>query len=219
MSYITHADLGGQPCCSAVIPEPEGQPFHAAWEARALAITVAMGAIGAWNIDASRAARETLADYENLSYFEIWLAALERLLAERAMLAPDELTAGRVLHAPIPVARVLEASKVAAVLAKGAPTERAISTAARFAAGQRVRTRGEAVPHHTRLPGYAQGKVGVIERAHGAHVFADAHAQGLGEQPQWLYNVVFDAAELWGDAATPGLKVSIDAWESYLEPA
>ena len=51
------------------------------------------------------------------------------------------------------------------------------------------------------------------------HVFADAHAQGLGEQPQWLYTVVFDGAALWGESAEAGLSVSVDAWESYLEPA
>ena len=72
--------------------------------------------------------------------------------------------------------------------------------------------------HHTRLPGYVRGKVGTIERLHGSHVFADTHAQGLGEQPQPLYTVVFDGAELWGGSATPGLRVSVDAWESYLRP-
>jgi hypothetical protein len=65
-----------------------------------------------------------------------------------------------------------------------------------------------------------QGKRGTIEHVHGAHVFADANAQGLGEQPQWLYTVVFDEAELWGNAAPrQNLSVSVDAWESYLEPA
>jgi nitrile hydratase len=54
---------------------------------------------------------------------------------------------------------------------------------------------------------------------HGNHVFADAHAQGLGEQPQPLYTVVFDGSELWGDHAAPGLRVSVDAWQPYLEPA
>jgi nitrile hydratase len=51
------------------------------------------------------------------------------------------------------------------------------------------------------------------------HVFADSHAQGLGEQPQWLYGVVFDADQLWGADAAPGTRVSVDAWESYLQPA
>ena len=89
---------------------------------------------------------------------------------------------------------------------------------ARFGVGERVRAHTNEIPHHTRLPRYARGKVGRIERVHGAHVFADVHAQGLGEQPQWLYTVAFGGRELWGAAAAPGLTVSIDAWEPYLEP-
>ena len=75
------------------------------------------------------------------------------------------------------------------------------------------------VSANTRLPGYARGKVGTIARVHGSHVFADTHAHGQGEQPQPLYTVVFDASELWGEGAVPGLRVSIDAWQPYLAPA
>ena len=46
MSYTTHADLGGQPGHGPVRPEPEGELFHAAWELRVLALTLAMGATG-----------------------------------------------------------------------------------------------------------------------------------------------------------------------------
>ena len=38
-----------------------------------------------------------------------------------------------------------------------------------------------------------------------------------GENPQWLYTVVFDGRELWGADADPTVKVSIDAFEPYLE--
>jgi nitrile hydratase subunit beta len=220
MSYQTHADLGGQPDHAQVLPEAEGELFHAAWEPRALALTLAMGATGSWNIDMSRAARETLPNYAELSYYEIWIAGLQRLLAERGMLTPDEIAAARVLHAAVPVKRMLRAADVAAALAAGSPTARAtVATAPRFSLGQPVRTRRDAVAHHTRLPAYARGKRGVIERLHGAHVFADAHAQGLGEQPQCLYTVAFDGTALWGEDAAPGLTVSIDAWDAYLEPA
>ena len=216
MSYTTYADLGGKPNPGPVTPEPEGELFHAAWEPRALALTLAMGATGSWNIDMSRAARETLPNYDQLSYYEIWVAGLQKLLLERGLLGPDEIAATHALHAPQPVPRVLAAADVAHVLAKGAPTERAATSPARFSAGQTVRTHAGPVPHHTRLPGYVRGKRGVIERVHGMHVFADAHALGLGEQPRWLYTVVFDGAELWSDAKA-GLKVSVDAWEPYLE--
>ena len=219
MTYVTHADLGGRPGQGCVVPEPVGELFHAAWEPRALALSLAMGATGAWNIDMSRSARETLPDYAALSYYQVWLAALQKLLAERGLVQADELAAESALHPTAPVARVLLAAEVAAALAKGSPTERAATTPARFMAGQRVRTRARRVAHHTRLPGYAHGKQGVIEHVRGVHVFADTNAQGLGEQPQWLYTVVFGGTELWGAESAPGLKVSVDAWEPYLEPA
>ena len=220
MSYVTHADLGGQAGYGPVTPEPEGELFHASWEPRALALTLAMGATGSWNIDASRAMRETLPNYRDLSYYQIWLAALEQLMLQRGQVFPDEIASGEMRHPAAPVARVLQAGNVPAVLARGAPTERAAAGPARFAVGQAVRMHIGKADHHTRLPGYVKGRRGTIEHVHGAHVFADANAQGLGEQPQWLYTVVFEEAELWGDAAPrQNLSVSVDAWESYLEPA
>jgi len=89
MSYHSHADLGGRLGCGPVTPEPEGELFHAAWEPRALALTLAMGATGSWNIDMSRAARETLPDYARLSYYEIWIRALERLMLDSRTENPD----------------------------------------------------------------------------------------------------------------------------------
>jgi nitrile hydratase len=183
-------------------------------------LTLAMGATGAWNIDMSRAARETLPDYGRLSYYEIWTHALEKLLRERGLLQPGEVASGRPAAVPAPaLPRVLQAADVAAVLARGSPTSRP-GPAPAFAVGDTVRLRRDAVPHHTRLPAYARGRRGTIVASHGAHVFADAHAQGLGEQPCPLYTVAFSGAELWG--AEPGaaqLTVSIDAWEPYLEGA
>ena len=219
MSYVTHADLGGRDGYGAVTPEPEGELFHAGWEPRALALTLAMGATGSWNIDAARAARETLPDYADLSYYEIWLGGLEKLMVERGQVHADELKAGHSLHPAVPVTRVLKADQVAAALAKGAPTERVAASPALFKPGQRVHTRAEARDHHTRLPGYLLEKTGTIERVLGAHIFADAHARGLGENPHWLYTVVFDAAELWGADAPSRHRVSFDAWEPYLEAA
>ncbi|MEJ8850925.1 nitrile hydratase subunit beta [Variovorax rhizosphaerae] len=217
MTYTSHADLGGQDVPGRIVQEPEGEVFHSAWEPRVLALTLAMGGTGSWNIDQSRSVRETLPAYARMSYYEIWLAALERLMADRLQVLPDEIEAGRMLYPPRETKRVLRAAEVAAALAKGSPTLRQIDSQPRFRAGDRVRTQVRHVEHHTRLPAYARGKTGIVEHLHGAHVFADANAQGLGEQPQWLYTVVFDGRELWGANSAPGLRVSIDAWECYLE--
>jgi hypothetical protein len=70
---------------------------------------------------------------------------------------------------------------------------------------------------HTRLPRYVRGHVGMVERDHGCQVFPDTAATDSGENPQWLYTVVFDGAELWGPDADPAVKISIDAFEPYLE--
>ena len=219
MTYISHADLGGRPGFGPVVPEPEDERFHAPWEPLVLAMTLAMGATRSWNIDMSRAARETLPAYLQMSYYEIWLAGLEKLMAERGQVLPDEVEAGQPLHAAVPVARVLQAAEVPAALACGSPTLRQQAAPPRFVIGQRVRMQSEAPQHHTRLPGYVRGKCGVIARLHGCHVFADAHAQGLGESPEHLYTVVFDGEELWGADAAAGVRVSVDAWQPYLEPS
>ena len=219
MSYRSHADLGGQAGHGRVEPEPEGKSFDADWERQVLALTLAMGATGAWNLDMSRSARETLPDYSALSYYQLWIKGLEKLLIERGLVSADEIAAGRMLQPARRLPQVLRAADVPGLLAKGSPTERPVCAAAKFAVGDLVRTRRDEVAHHTRLPGYARGKIGRIEHLRGVHVFADTNAHGLGEQPQWLYTVVFSSRELWGDVGATGLTVSIDAWEGYLEPA
>ncbi len=220
MSESSHADLGGQICHLAIVPEPEGDPFHAPWEARVHALTIAMGATGTWNLDMTRAVRETLPDYRRLSYYEIWYAGLVALLERHGLVTAAERAAGCALEPSRPLPRVLARHDVAPLLRAGAPTQRQASRPARFAVGDRIRTRSSAGPGHNRLPAYARGRHGLIDSLRGVHVYPDAHAAGQGEQPQWLYTVLFTGAELWGSTNAPGHQsVSIDAWEPYLEPA
>lgn len=214
-------DMGGVCGYGKVRPEPDEPVFHAEWERRAFALTLAMAMPGGWNIDMSRAARESLPreEYLSKSYYEIWLAGLEKLMAERGLVGCDEIEAGRVLHSPKAVERRLSPGDVAQVLYRGGPTAREPKTAVRFAIGDHVRARTTNPQTHTRLPRYVRGHVGVVERMHGCHVFPDSNALGLGEHPQWLYTVRFDGRELWGAGTDGGVTVSVDAWESYLEPA
>jgi nitrile hydratase len=214
-------DLGGMMGFGPVDPEQNEPLFHAPWERRVLGYTVALGAAGKWNIDMSRHARESLApaEYLSSSYYEIWTKGVERLVVKTGLVSEEELRLGKALNPPAPIKRVLTRDDVPAVLARGGPTEREATGPARFAVGDRVRTRNMHPKGHTRLPRYARDREGVIERVHGAHVFPDTNAHGAGENPQWLYTVRFSGRELWGEEADPNLVVSIDAWESYLEPA
>lgn len=214
-------DLGGQMGFGPVAPEMDEPLFHAAWERRALGVTLAAGAMGAWTIDESRHARESLhpADYYASSYYAIWTKALERLLVRHGFVDEDELAGGRALRPGAAPKRVLAAADVAPVLARGGPCDRPVAAPPRFAAGDRVRTRNIHPAGHTRLPRYVRGHVGTVEAVRGGFVFPDTNAHGRGENPQWVYTVVFAGRDLWGDDADPTLTVSVDAWESYLEPA
>jgi nitrile hydratase len=129
------------------------------------------------------------------------------------------LAQGRVLVEGTKPKRVLTAADAPAMIAKGTPYDRPIATPAKFKSGQRVRTRNFNPSGHTRLPRYALGKVGRIDAVRGGFVLPDTNAHGRGKNPEWLYTVVSDAAEIWGESADPTLTVSIDAWESYLMPA
>ena len=82
-----------------------------------------------------------------------------------------------------------------------------------------MRTRNNHPPTQTRQPRNARGKLGTIEAVRGCHVFPDTAAVGAGENPQWLYTVVFGGRELWGEDADPAIKLSIEAFEPYLSPA
>ena len=214
-------DLGGQMGFGPVAPETDEPLFHAGWERRALGVTLAAGAMGAWTIDESRHARESLhpADYYASTYYEIWTKALERLLVRHGFVDEDELAQGRALRPGATPKRVLKAADVAAVLARGGPCDRAVAVPPRFAPGDRVRTRNIHPSGHTRLPRYVRGHVGTVEAVRGGFVFPDSNAHGGGENPQPVYTVVFAGRDLWGEDADPTLTVSVDAWESYLEPA
>ena len=214
-------DLGGQHGFGAIEREADEPLFHAEWERRAFGLTLAMGASGAWNIDMSRHARETLppAQYLASSYYEIWLAGLEKLLLQQGLVSDDELRNGMPAEGGIRPPRKLMAADVPAVLARGAPVDRAPTHPAAFAAGDPVRARLANPHHHTRLPRYIRGRPGTIERVQGFHVFPDAHARGESEAPQWCYSVRFRGEDLWGTDAEPDTSVLVDCWESYLERA
>jgi nitrile hydratase len=181
----------------------------------------AMGAAGAFNIDTSRFYREMLPPHVYLasSYYKKWFLAVEKQLIERNMISADEIAAGRSLRQSPPLKRgKFTLDDVPRIAVRGS-FERGAKAPAIFKPGDKVRTRNINPATHTRLPRYVRGHSGIIERINGCHVFPDAAAHGPDENPQWLYTVVFESRELWGVDADPTLKISIDAFEPYLELA
>lgn len=213
-------DLGGAHGFGPVVAETDEPVFHAEWERRAAALTLAMGSTGAWNLDMSRHARERIppAQYLATSYYEKWLLGLERLLVERGLATSQEVEAGKSVAPAVGLPRVPHAADIAAMLAKPSSYEREASARSAFKVGDSVRAKVINPTGHTRLPRYVRGRTGMIARVHGVHVFPDANAAGRGEDPQWLYSVAFDATELWGPEARHGDVVHLDLWEPYLDP-
>ncbi len=214
-------DMGGMDGFGTVEPEPNEPVFHHRWEGRVLAMSRAIGVFRAWTIDSSRYAIEKLAPsiYLTRSYYEKWFLRNQGLLVERGLIDADEVAAGRALRPAKNLARgpftLVDVEKVTRRGSYG----RAAQAPARFKVGDRVRAKNIHPMTHTRLPRYARGHVGVVERLHGAYIFPDSITTGKGEDPQWLYTVCFDAKEIWGADADPKLKISIEAFEPYLEHA
>lgn len=213
-------DMGGMHGFGPVMPEKNEPVFHAAWEGRVLAMQRAMGSVGLWNIDMSRASVEQLPPhiYLGVSYYEKWERGLEGRLVAYGLVGTDEIEAGHAQRPAQAVPRKLVAADVDKSLQRGS-YGRPAPHPARFPPGARVRAKNINPTSHTRLPRYARGHLGLVEAVRGCHVFPDAVVRGAGEDPQWLYTVVFDGRELWGEQAEPGLKISIEAWEPYLESA
>ncbi len=213
-------DMGGMDGFGAVAPEPDEPVFHASWEGRVMAMYFALSALREFNADVSRYWVETLPPevYLSASYYERWLTRFERQLPAFGLVTEEELAAG---HAACPGRPVK--GKVLALSDIGVPPltgpRREAPRRPRFKIGDRVRAKNIHPRSHTRLPRYVRGRVGVVERMLDCQIFPDAVVVSGAEDPQWVYTVAFSGSDLWGPDGEPGLRVSIDAFEPYLEAA
>jgi nitrile hydratase len=152
-----------------------------------------------------------------MTYYEKWFRSLSELVVEHGLASPDEIRSGRPAPGAAKSEPRLKAADAAPALSRRGAYLREVASPPAFQPGDRVRTRNIHPTGHTRLPRYARARTGEVVRWHGAHVFPDANAHGLGEQPRHLYTVRFAARELWGEAANPRDSVCLDLWEAYLE--
>jgi nitrile hydratase beta subunit len=213
-------DLGGMHGFGAIVREANEPLFHADWEARVCAFEeILCMDQETFTLDAFRHGIERMApaDYLRSSYYERWLASIESNLIAEGIISRDELDDRIDLLRQHPGALVHQSNAPTPPPAASEPPA-TTPPAPLFSAGDAVVTRNVHPTGHTRLPRYARGKRGVIERLHGAQTFPDTNAHGLGKQPQPLYTVRFTARELWGDSAEANETVSLNLWQSYLEP-
>lgn len=212
-------DMGGMQDMGAIAFAKTEPVFHERWEGRIYAMSYAVQGTGKLRLGL-RPPMETIppADYLRMSYYERWITSVTERLVASDLVTRAELANGVPDAGSVKAGFAVAPADAVAVQFKIPATRRDLPIAARYAAGQAVRARNMHPVTHTRLPRYARGKSGTIERDHGVFVFSDTSVYSRGEKPQHIYSVRFSARELWGDQAAPQDSVYLDLFEDYLEP-
>jgi nitrile hydratase len=184
------------------------------------ALTLACASAAGWNMDMGRHSRERMppAEYLAASYYERWIFGVRTLLVETGWVTPRELKTGRA-EGKATGARVLRAEGVESFLRNRLRARVEADVPPKFRPGDLVLARNIHPAGHTRLPRYARGRQGVIDRDLGVFVFPDTHAMSRDKKPQHLYIVRFAARELWGPSASPRDSVYLNLWDDHLDAA
>jgi nitrile hydratase len=210
-------DMGGMDGFGPIDVSDDAR-FHHDWEPHARAMAHLSWKRGFINLDQLRRGMEEMppVDYLRTPYFGRWLHATERGLIERGFLSQAEIDERirELQESTFDAGEV--AAPVAWVAKPAAPDRDAIVH--RFEVGDSVRVRNVHIPGHTRCPRYLRGKIGMIRRCYGHEILPDTNAHLQSDQPQVVYSVTFTAGEIWGESGDPRQLLSIDLWDSYLEP-
>ena len=213
-------DLGGLDGFGPISIEHSEPLFHEEWEERAFGVTMAISFCGLWNFDSDRYWKECIppALYLSLSYYQIWIVALEKILVDVGLVTEEELETGKAIEEPREIPNIVRSEDIDIVLATDiTDVERETDSKAKFRVGDKVRSKNLQPFTHTRLPAYARDKIGTIVAIHGFHVLPDSNAHLKGENPEWNYAVEFSSVELFGTRGHEADSVSMNCWESYLE--
>jgi nitrile hydratase subunit beta len=217
-------DMGGMHGFGRVVGSGGELAYHERWEPRVFAISCVAGVEGLGGGPGGRAVREEMdpARYLAASYYERWLYSSEQRLLRKGTIESGDveammgrLGAGEAMpehHDAAMAERVLGNLRTRMAM-DPPPLE------ARFDPGQRVRVKRMHPPGHTRCPRYVRGALGVVEAVRGADRLPDRAVYGEKVDPEPVYSVAFSSEELWGPSDEPAWTVSLDLWDSYLEPA
>ena len=213
-------DMGGMHGLGPVEIEKNEPVFHAEWEKRVFALRLACIFHKKWNGNMNRYAVEQMAPaaYLASAYYEKVLFGLEKLLVERDLVTAQELASGRAAG-KASVTVVLSIAGLDTLLRNRIRARLDNNVPPRFKAGDEVVARNINPAGHTRLPRYARGRSGVIDRDFGVFIFPDTSAMNGDPKPQHLYNVRFAARELWGDGVSARDSVYVNLWDDHLDPA
>ena len=220
-------DLGGTDGLGPVKVEDNEPVWHAEWEKAAFGMFPFPFAAGHFGVDEFRFGIEQMhpAEYLASRYYEHWVHTAEHFATKAGALDPDEVeerTRYYLEHPDEPLPETKNPELLAfvdAAVKNGVTARRESDVAAKYAVGDRVRVIDDSPRGHTRKARYIRGKPGEVVMAHGTFIYPDTAGNGLGDDPQHVYTVRFDAADLWGrDFGDANAAVNVDVWEPYLEP-
>jgi len=219
-------DLGGTDGVGPVNPPAEEPVFRAEWEEAIFTMFFALFRAGWYGLDQFRHGIEKMdpAVYLKTPYYKHWLATFEENGVRVGKLDLEELNRRTEYYLQNPEAPLPEHEQsqelidfANAVVPAGVPPRRPLDEEPRFKTGDIVRLSSNVPFGHTRLAGYVRGKVGTVIAHRGSFVYPDSAGNNLGDDPQHVYTVRFDAKELWGEKyAEPNMTTTFDAWDPYL---
>jgi nitrile hydratase subunit beta len=216
--------MGGMHGFGNVVEPGSELAYHERWEPRVFAIHMLLGLERLGAGPNGRAVREEMdpARYLAASYYERWLYSAEQRLLRKGTIAPgdleavmERLSAGEAMpqhHDAQMAERMVESLRTP--MPMDPPPEQA-----RFGPGQSVRVIRMHPSGHTRCPRYVRGALGVVAAVRGADRLPDRAVYGERIDREPVYSVAFSSKELWGPSDQPVWTVSLDLWDSYLEPA
>jgi len=206
---------GGMDGFGKVVAEPNEPMFHTEWEARVLAMVRAMAPPAAFNIDThgsiGKPCRRT--SISTVPITRNVFSGPRGPLNDRDSSAAEDVAAGHACNRRNRKARQVRVDDVERIMVRakfGRTRLRLRKFKPAIGCGKKF-TRN---PHQA--PRYVRGHVGVVERDHGCQ-YSDSAATESGENRNGS-TPSCSRRRLWGPDADPTVKVSIDAFEPYLEP-
>jgi len=218
-------DVGGAAELGPVPVHEDGPVFPEEWEGLVMAMSLGGAISGVYRIDQHRAAVGGIhpALYMATTYYEQWLYALETCLLRAGVVTRDEIESRvtEVAEDPemeLPAGENPElVERLKMVIAHGIPVWE-LEQEPIYSAGDRVRSQVVKVEPlgHTRMPGYAHGRVGVIEEVFPPQPKGNPVDAGAETPIEHVYRVCFRATDLWS-GANPNDSVRVELWEGDLE--
>ena len=212
-------DLGGLANFGPIIREENEPVFHDEWERFVFSNTLALIGSGYFCVDEMRRSTEQIPPVQYLAstYYEKWLESLINILKEKNVITAEEMQRGKSLRSTGTALPPLPKEGAEFITSNPVPVLQELDQPPLFEVGDKVTTKVMHPTTFTRLPRYARGKQGTVEKNYGACGFPDSNADGRGEAPQYNYSVRFSARELWGNDAPPKDCLFIDLFEIYME--